>query len=240
MTNKPRILPRPKPYNPLAKKNLGASVAEALLEQGVQPLGQLSPFLGAGIYAIYYTGGFRPYRPIAERNRSDKFGWPIYVGKAVPPGARKALASNEETQALFGRLTEHKESIELARNLDIRDFFARYLVVDDIWIPLGESLLIAASSPLWNRHLDGFGNHDPGRGRYSGMRPRWDVVHPGRVWAEKCAQRPEPEAVIISEIENYLRGAPVPPERMRLLGQSPARLMEADIRSDERDDDEND
>lgn len=44
------------PYNPLDKKNLGASVAEALLERTVHPLGKLEVFVGAGIYAIYYTG----------------------------------------------------------------------------------------------------------------------------------------------------------------------------------------
>ena len=34
--------------------------------------------------------------------------------------------------------------------------------MDDIWIPLGESLLIEMFVPLWNRILDGFGIHDLG------------------------------------------------------------------------------
>jgi hypothetical protein len=33
--------------------------------------------------------------------------------------------------------------------------------------------------------VDGFGNHDPGRGRRDMKRPRWDILHPGRNWAER-------------------------------------------------------
>ena len=39
----------------------------------------------AGVYALFYKGSLDLYRPI----RSPKADWPIYVGKAVPPGARK-------------------------------------------------------------------------------------------------------------------------------------------------------
>lgn len=73
------------PYNPLDKNNLGASVADALLERADVPLEDVEQFIGAGIYAIYYTGDFTPYSPIAAKRN----GIPIYVGKAVQPGARK-------------------------------------------------------------------------------------------------------------------------------------------------------
>ena len=76
------------PFNPLDKKNLGASVAEALLTKEVHPLGRLPVFEGAGIYAIYYTGSFPSYQQIARLNCDSKFLLPIYVGKAVPAGAR--------------------------------------------------------------------------------------------------------------------------------------------------------
>lgn len=66
---------------------------------------------------------------------------------------------------LHGRLREHAESVRAAENLNIDNFAARWLVVDDIWIPLGETLLIGKFQPVWNRLLDGFGNHDPGAGR---------------------------------------------------------------------------
>jgi hypothetical protein len=40
-------------------------------------------------------------------------------------------------------------------------------------------------SPLWNRLIDGFGNHDPGKGRHQGKIPAWDTIHPGRKWAKR-------------------------------------------------------
>ena len=46
------------PFNPLDKKNLGASVAEALVTSTSYALGEVPPFSGVGIYAIYYCGDF--------------------------------------------------------------------------------------------------------------------------------------------------------------------------------------
>ncbi len=209
------------PYNPLDTKNLGASVAEALLERAPQSLGELQPFNGAGIYALYYVGEAPIYAPIAEANLGGQWRWPIYVGKAVPSGARKAMSTGATGRWLFNRLREHAESVQAAENLRVEDFYCRYLVVEDIWIPLGESLLIAKFTPVWNRMLDGFGNHDPGSGRYNGLRPRWDVLHPGRSWAEKCRERPEPAELIASEIEAHLRTAPRPPQHPRILLEVP-------------------
>ena len=45
-------------------------------------------FLGAGVYAIYYTGKNPAYKKYAELNRLS-YGYPIYVGKAVPKGGGK-------------------------------------------------------------------------------------------------------------------------------------------------------
>lgn len=193
-----------KPYNPLEKKNLAVSVAEAMLSK---PIFQLppNPFNGAGIYAIYYTGDFDAYKPIAEKNRGGKFEAPIYVGKAVPAGARKGGfgLDLDPGNVLYGRLNEHATSIIQARNLNIEDFLCRYLVVDDIWIPLGESLLIEKFSPLWNKVVDGFGNHDPGKGRYSQQRSRWDTLHPGRPWAERLAPNKETVEQILEKIKTF-------------------------------------
>lgn len=201
-----------KPFNPLDRVNLGASVAQALLQQEPISLGKIKPFSSAGIYALYYTGNFKPYEPIAKRCRNGKFEVPIYVGKAIPAGARRGgtgLASSVG-KVLYNRLMEHAESIRVVENLDIKDFFCRFLVVDDIWIPLGESLLIAKFSPIWNNIVDGFGNHDPGKGRYEGMCPRWDVLHPGRAWAAKCKPRHEIAQQIITDISTYLRSMTIP------------------------------
>ncbi|MBC7353371.1 MAG: Eco29kI family restriction endonuclease [Thermogutta sp.] len=196
-----------RPYNPLDKRSLAENVAHALLSRDKIRLDEIEPFAGAGIYAIYYFGSFPPYRLFCEVKERDGREIPIYVGKAVPPGARKGNLGLDADpgQALYKRLKEHEESIRQAKNLNIRDFYCRYLVVDDIWIPLGESLLIARFSPLWNKIIDGFGNHDPGKGRYEQLRSRWDTLHPGRPWALKCQRREESAEQIAKECESFLR-----------------------------------
>ncbi len=177
------------PYNPLDKKNLGISVADAMLARPVSPLTPGDRFLGAGIYAIYYVGDFPSYAPVAERNHDGRFEAPIYVGKAIPAGARRGGGLGVTTgPVLFRRLNEHAQSIAQAENLELSDFSCRYLVVDDIWIPLGESLLIEKFAPIWNSTVEGFGNHDPGSGRYNSQKPPWDVVHPGRPWADRLRE----------------------------------------------------
>ena len=195
------------PYNPLDKRHLGENVADALLRGEPRRLDRLTAFGGAGIYVIYYTGNFPLYAPLSERNTDGRFELPLYVGKAVPPGARKGglgLDIDPGT-ALFSRLKEHAKSIDQAENLRLADFYCRFLVVDDIWISLGESLLIAKFSPLWNQWLDGFGNHDPGKGRYNQERSRWDTLHPGRPFALKCVERQEKEIQILRDVEARLR-----------------------------------
>ncbi len=195
------------PYNPLDKRNLGVSVADAMLERKPVPLPIEESFTGAGIYAIYYTGDFPAYHEITKRNRKNNFAWPIYVGKAIPAGARQGgvgLGENPGT-VLFGRIREHASSIQQAMTtLEIADFACRYLVVEDIWIPLGESLLIQKFEPVWNLFLDGFGNHDPGSGRYNQQRSAWDFLHPGRAWALKCAANKRTEAEILASLEVYI------------------------------------
>lgn len=195
-----------KPFNPLDKTNLGESVAEAMLEQPVHHLPPDDAFIGAGIYALYYLGDFPLYREIAKLNRGDEYAWPIYVGKAVPAGARKGgygLGANPGV-VLYKRLTEHASSIQEAENIHLEDFRCRFLVVDDIWIPLAESMLIEMYSPLWNQKIDGFGNHDPGKGRYNQQRSNWDVIHPGRSWAGRLQLPSCGEEGIKESTEAYL------------------------------------
>ncbi|MGV6872368.1 Eco29kI family restriction endonuclease [Pseudochelatococcus sp. B33] len=199
------------PYNPLDKLNLGKSVAEALLDQPEHPITDIPVFDGAGIYVIYYRGDYPLYAPISRANAAE-LRWPIYIGKAIPSGSRRGSSLFSETTGrwLFNRLREHRESISMVEqhgpnNLKAFDFQVKFLIVDDIWIPLGESLLIATFKPLWNRVLDGFGNHDPGSGRYSGLRPLWDVLHPGRGWAMKCRERPESTEEIQQRVASFFR-----------------------------------
>ena len=199
------------PFNPLDKRNLGASVAEAMLRSPSHSLGDLPRFVGAGIYAIYYAGPHPAYSLLAQANLTSE-RVPIYVGKAVPAGARMGARLDVTTtsRALFNRLSEHSESIRATADLAVADFRCKYLVVDDIWIPLGESLLIAKFSPVWNSAIDGFGNHDPGAGRYQGQMPRWDVLHPGRRWASRCQPRQETASHLSMTVETYLANNPMP------------------------------
>jgi hypothetical protein len=195
------------PYNPLEKENLGKSVADSLMKQKPVPLTSAPRFSGAGVYAIYYLGDFDAYQTLRKWNPcSDELNTPIYVGKAIPTGGRKGNVDPDisaKGAALFNRLDEHRKSIEQSSNLQIADFWCRYLVVDDIWIPLGESLLIQRHRPIWNSLVDGFGNHDPGSGRHQGARPNWDTLHPGRTWAAKCAPSRLSEEQIRQQIAEY-------------------------------------
>lgn len=201
-------------YNPLDKVNLGKSVADALLSRPVEPLGQIAPFEGAGIYVLYYKGAHESYAPIAKANVVGAH-WPIYIGKAIPSGGRKgaSLSASARGNSLYKRLTEHRDSIreveQSSASLAVADFDVRYLTVDDIWIPLGESLLIAQFRPVWNIALDGFGNHDPGKGRYSGLRPLWDHLHSGRPWAARCAGRTESIDDVNQKITDFLAAHPL-------------------------------
>jgi len=113
----------PTPYNPLGKDNLGISVREALLSRPVAPMKQLLlsgpanrnlKFFGAGVYAIYYLGDFPSYQLIAQDNRKQRFGSPIYVGKAVPKGASRGGIVNGDvpSDALFLRLRNHAKGID--------------------------------------------------------------------------------------------------------------------------------
>jgi hypothetical protein len=201
------------PYNPLDTRNLGKSVAEALLDRDDHAISDIPRFVGSGIYVIYYLGSFELYQPMAEANAED-LSWPIYIGKAVPTGGRRGtnLFQPSRGTALFGRLAEHRESIDQAENLNVADFRVRYLTVDDIWIPLGESLLISTFKPVWNGILDGFGNHDPGAGRYNGERPLWDMLHPGRYWAPRLRERTETPEEIGERVRDYLERHPAPRE----------------------------
>ena len=68
-----------------------------------------------------------------------------------------------------------------------------------------EAALIKLNQPLWNVAIDGFGNHDPGRGRYEQAKSDWDVIHSGRSWAERCNGKHQEKSVIVANIENYFK-----------------------------------
>ena len=169
-------------YDPLDYANLARSVVGALLDADTMPMPPAA-FGGSGVYAIYYKGALD--YPVGGSVKDV----PVYVGKAVPPGARKGGAKPElaAERTLHRRLRDHAKSIEQAENLSIGDASCRYLVVVPVWISLAERFLINHFRPLWNTVLDGFGNHPPGSGRANSARPRWDIMHPGRPWADRLS-----------------------------------------------------
>jgi hypothetical protein len=163
--------PKPKstgaPYDPLDLKTLAESMAKVVLEQPVHPLAQVPAFEGAGVYIIYYTGSYEPYKSIAQKNKGQKWEQPIYVGEAARKGGRKGgvLVEGPAGKVLFNRLKNHLDSIRNTKNLKADDFWCRYLAIKDFFIPLCESLLIDRYIPIWNKVIDGFGNKVVGAGR---------------------------------------------------------------------------
>jgi len=196
--------PVEQPYNPLDKLRLAESVVRALLEREPRPLPP-EPFQGAGIYAIYYVGPFAAYAPITDQNRDGQLTLPIYVGKAIPAGGRQGGfgLSPKPTSALFTRLNQHASSVNDAISLDLPDFVCRYLVVDDIWIPLAENLLISRYKPLWNVCVTGFGNHDQGVTRQQARRSAWDALHEGRPWAARFQPHGQSVELILARIAHF-------------------------------------
>ncbi len=197
-------------FNPLDRVELGRSVGRALL---LRPCEALPPqrFEGAGIYALYYQGNFDAYQPVALAGCE----WPIYVGRAMPAGARKGLIGLDAPagRKLYQRLRQHHNSIKAVKNLNETDFRCRYLVVADIWIPLAEQLLIGHYRPLWNGVVDGFGGHAPGGtpggtvGRAGQQKSAWDTLHPGRPFAKGRPAQVRP-AAIRARIAEHLAAHP--------------------------------
>ena len=195
-------------FNPLDKQHLGESVRDALLRQPVLPIANLEPFHGAGIFAIYYTGDFDGYDLVSIRNINGKFGTPLYVGGAFSKSEiEEELIENEPGMAIYNQLLRHVKSLEEASNLAVSDFYYRYLIVDDIWIQLGISALIAWHDPLWNKLIDGFDNGGLNSICTPVLCPRWDLLHPGRSHATGWLLREESAVQIKREIYDYLRGS---------------------------------
>jgi len=200
------------PYNPLNKLSLARSIESEILKRkgyslaGLESLG----IKGAGVYVIYYLGAFPEYESI--RNTPSDLYKPIYVGKAIPKGGRKGgLTENASAvgTALRDRLKDHANSIRQCRNLEVKDFYFRYLQVDDIWIPLGENVLIETFKPVWNRAIDGFGNKVPGRRRRTQFKSPWDVLHPGRKVAKGLGDSGMTAKFLKRRVADYFAGRPL-------------------------------
>lgn len=181
-------------YNPLNVEELGRNAARKLMDYPAVPLPPAERFAGGGVYTIYCRGGFAAYANLA----ADE---PIYVGKADLPGKRQGRRATEAPR-LHSRLREHGQTIGHADNLQLADFHCRWLVLDPIWISLTEQVLIAEYQPVWNVLVDGFGIHQPGKGRRKQRRSQWDTLHPGRPWA---AELPDNDMSADAIVQSILR-----------------------------------
>lgn len=178
-------------WNPI--DDLGISqqkLNETIVEEFEEHQGQKLPeprttFYGCGVYGLYYFGDYEHYEPIS--NEKWEYDVPVYVGKAVPKGSRTGGAHLESStgKKLYVRLREHYRSIDETENLNIKNFRVKYLITSSIWTRYCEQTLISYYMPWWNKYIDGFGDHDPGKGRANQERSMWDVLHPGRGWVAK-------------------------------------------------------
>lgn len=224
-TSKRAVLSNVVPFNPLEKKVLGASIAEVLLTTPVYPLTASFPLRGAGVYALYYTGsGFAPYAPLAQQNAGGRFAWPIYVGQALPSGGRRGIGIGDDDPALRDRLGKHRRSIIAAATADfgVDDFHYRALVMDDAFIRLAETSLLALYKPIWNTYVDGFGNNAPGVRRKASQRSRWDTLHVGRIQATDHTDCGETRDQLVAEITQELASTnyDLPDRLINAVGQS--------------------
>jgi len=177
----------------------------------VHPLPPPERFHGTGVYALYFTGASEPYSKYSELNRLA-YDFPIYVGKAVPSGWRQSRSEHTDggqSTELYSRIRQHGNNIKRVNSLSINDFWCRFMIFEGAtsdMIGSVEAALIKWKKPLWNSFLDGFGNHDPGRGRYEQAKSDWDVVHPGRTWAERCNGETPTRDSLVKGIKEFLIG----------------------------------
>lgn len=182
-------------FDPAEPSLIGNFVALALMAQDRKPLGTLKRFYGAGVYAIYYRGDAELYAPIAGTET------PIYVGKADPQGNAKTPI--DQGTRLSSRLDEHRRNIEKVAGIEIGDFDFRALAVQSGYQAAAENHLIRMFWPIWNNEtniLFGIGKHGDSSETRANNKSPFDIVHPGRKWAER-----NPESQTAEEIGAKVR-----------------------------------
>jgi len=200
-------------FDPAAFRTIAHVIATAVFAQSIHPLFDVPDELGAGVYALFYTGPLPYYASI--RNVDV----PIYVGSAIP-SKYDAQTSREQGASLAGRLAEHRKTIAFVEsnreggNLKVSDFNYRALVVRSGWELAAEQYLIRHFNPIWNKETKicfGFGKHGDDPITRTNARSPWDVLHPGRKWARtEVAQTPEQIQTAI--LEHFQKHPPRPIE----------------------------
>jgi len=174
------------PFDPLAVENVGVTLAVELLEQPLFSMPPPARFAGAGVYAIYYGGSHSAYSELVNQdNGTGGTKYPVYIGSAVRENAKQGFSPKPTTkERLWTRLGHHAKSIQevqdagLDLEFKLEDFRCRFLVLNDAYVTLAESVLIATFRPAWNGM--GFGSKVVGA-RREGQEPSlWDSLHAGR------------------------------------------------------------
>ena len=216
---------------------LSQNLREALNDQPRTEFPPSDRFAGAGLYALYYKGPLELYEALIEKDI------PIYVGKAEAGNSSYGDPPDQQRPKLFERIGKHARSIrevtDEGGNLSVDDFEVRYLVLDDVWIVLGERALLRAHAPvLWNAVMPGFGANPPGTGRIN-ARSVWDSVHPGRPRAGNTCNRRFTRAEMASRIQLGIAASLMPegPARVAALQavRAPGRRIWAPPKAGSRD-----
>ena len=184
-------------------------------------LAEIVPEYGAGVYALYYTGDHPLYASVSRTET------PVYVGKADPArGAGNDVRSHGDT--LTRRLLDHRRQIRMAEAhavaqpdllvsagahpLIVQDFECRKLVCAAGVQLTAEGRLIGLFRPLWNSEFDvAYGVSKHGDRQRKHPKSPWDVLHPGRPWADGLDDKGVPfsgQPSIASIVEKVAAHAP--------------------------------
>jgi hypothetical protein len=108
-----------------------------------------------------------------------------WIGSARRENAKQGFNPHPaKKNKLYERLCKHVKSINAVEtagidtSLKLEDFRCRFLILNDAYINLAESVLIAVFRPPWNGM--GLGSNEVGGPRMEGMGSLWDALHPGR------------------------------------------------------------
>jgi hypothetical protein len=212
------------PFDPLAVENVGVTLALELLEQPVHSLSPEERTPGAGVYALYYSGSHSAYSRLVKMDK-EKGGckYPVYIGKAARENAKQGFSIKPTTKCqVWKRLNDHAKSIQKVEmsgfdpGFHLADFRCRFLILNDAYITLAESVLITTFRPAWNGM--GLGSNGVGGPRMAGAGSLWDALHPGRGGrpAGDAARRIEAENKIQESLAR-LSTSPTDPRTARMI-----------------------
>jgi len=192
-------------------RNLTAQFQALVKSTPVRPLTDIDDLRGSGLYMLYFVGKHKPvaaYTTTANRNRSKRWGEPIYIGVATTTRHKNKLrgVDHRSGNALQAALKNHIKSISSVNEhmvLDVRDFYYQALCIDPINAEIGKIALTDLHKPIWNTVVKGFANHHVGQTRYAQKRSRWDILHMGRSWGAHAQWNDEGTEEILLELEEH-------------------------------------